>query len=147
MIAMTPRWEPYEEPLASVAIRTFTIAILLGVVASWIAGRPSRWYLFALLALWPSFGGHWVEVLFLNRLRPRLPAAREVHVSVRLTLWFIAGMGFAAAMRITAMTLVGSAMIRSLPWWLGGLGFVGIELAAHLALMARSRPNFYDGLG
>jgi hypothetical protein len=37
--------------------------------------------------------------------------------------------------------------MTSLSWWLGGLGFVGIELVAHLVLMARGRPSFYDGLG
>ncbi len=32
-------------------------------------------------------------------------------------------------------------------WWLGGLAFIGIELVAHLALLLRGRPSFYDGRG
>jgi len=137
---MTPVWKPYREPLASVVMRTFTIASLFGAVAGLMAGRLSRWPLFTLLALLPSFGGHWLEVWFLNWLRPRLPAARGVQVVARVSLWFAAGAVFVVAMRVTAMAL-------ELTWWVGGLGFIGIELIAHLVLMARSRPSFYDGLG
>jgi hypothetical protein len=32
-------------------------------------------------------------------------------------------------------------------WWLAGLAFIGIELAAHLVLQLRGRPNFYSGRG
>jgi hypothetical protein len=133
--------------MSSVLLRNATIAVVLGAAVTLITGRFSRWPLAAVLALWPSFGGHWLEVFFLNRLRPRLPAARGVQVLARIGLWFAGGMGFAVAMRVTAMALAALPTMTSLSWWLGGLGFVGIELVAHLVLMARGRPSFYDGLG
>ena len=34
--------------------------------------------------LWPSLGGHWVELWFLNWLRPRLPVARGAQIVTRL---------------------------------------------------------------
>jgi len=144
---MIPGWKPHREPLNSVVLRTFTIAIVVGAVVALIAGRLSRWPLLALLALWPSFGGHWIELLFLNWLRPRLPAARGVQALARVSLWFAAGVGFAVAMRATALVLVSLPMATRLPWWVGGLGFVGIELIVHLVLMARARPSFFNGLG
>jgi hypothetical protein len=49
-------------------------------------------------------------------------------------------------MRLTAMALAGIRR-HGLAWWLAGLGFIGIELVAHLALLLRRRPNFYDGRG
>lgn len=133
--------------MGSVVLRNLTIAVVLGAVVALITGRLSRWPLAAVLALWPSFGGHWLEVFFLNWLRPRLPAARGVQAVARISLWFAGGMGFAVALRATAMVLAALPTMAWMPWWLGELGFVGIELVAHLGLMARGRPSFYDGLG
>ena len=132
--------------MSSVVLRNATIAVILGAVVALITGQFSQWPLAAVLALWPSFGGHWLEVFFLNWLRPRFPAARGVQVPARIVLWFAGGMGFAAAMRVTAM-VPAALPATSLSWWLGGLGFVAIELVAHLVLMARGLPSFYDGLG
>jgi hypothetical protein len=32
-------------------------------------------------------------------------------------------------------------------WWVAGIAFVAVELIAHLALLLRRRPNFYNGAG
>jgi hypothetical protein len=102
---LRPAWKPYREPLRSVILRNLTIAIVLGAAVVLITGRLSRWPSAALLALWPSFGGHWLEVFFLNGLRPRLPAARGVQAVSRISLWFAGGIAFALAIRATAMLL------------------------------------------
>ncbi|MFN7924148.1 MAG: hypothetical protein U0Q16_28865 [Bryobacteraceae bacterium] len=144
---MSPGWKPHREPIATVILRTFTLAAFLGAGAAAISGRWTRWPLAALLALWPSFGGHWLEMLFLNWLRPNLPAARPIQVVARVALWFVGGVAFLAAMRATATAFTGFPALGSLPWWAGGLGFIGVELAAHAGLALRGRPSFYDGLG
>lgn len=131
-----------------------TGAIALGVGA--LVARPwgggawlTRWGMAALLMLWPALGGHWVEVWFLNRLRPRISAARQVQVGTRLGVWFVAGVGLALGMAATATALgvhrTLSAWGRA--WWIGGLGLIGIELIAHLVLWLRGRRSFYDGRG
>lgn len=86
-------------------------------------------------------------MFFLNSLRPRLPAGRPVHVVARIALWFAGGMGLAVGMRLTAMGLATFPAMISMPVWLGGIGFVGVELVAYLGLMVRRWPNFYDGFG
>ena len=69
---MTSPWQPYREPLRITMLRTGMIAIVAGAgLARWWGGL-ARWPVATLLVLWPSFGGHWVEVWFLNWLRPRL---------------------------------------------------------------------------
>ena len=30
-------------------------------------------------------------------------------------------------------------------WWVGGVAFIGIELIVHLILLARGKPNAFDG--
>ena len=144
---VTSHWQPYRESLRSVILRTGAIAAALGVAFSVISGRPARWPLAALLALWPSFGGHWVEVWFLNRLRPRLSGGRLVQIAARVFVWFIAGAGFVIAMRLSLLALTRTVPPRWPGWWLGGFAFVGIELIVHLVLQLRGRPNFYNGLG
>jgi hypothetical protein len=130
-----------------VVLRNGTIAIILGAVFARLSGGWERWPLATLLMLWPSFGGHWVEVWFLNWLRPRISIARGAQVAARIVLWFVAGAGFAFAMRLTVMALTKLRPARFPAWCLAGVIFIGIELLAHLALRLRGRPSFYNGLG
>jgi len=127
------------------------IAIVVGAVLARFRGGLARWPLDTLLVLWPSLGGHWVEVWFLNWLRPRLSIARSVQVAARVGVWFVGGIGLAIAMGLTAMALSGFRPAHWPawwhPWWLAGVAFIGIELVAHLVLQLRGRPSFYNGRG
>ena len=128
-------------------LRNGLIAIAVGGVIAGFSGGLPRWPLAALLALWPALGGHWLEVWFLNWLRPRLTAARGVQVAFRMAVWFAGGIVLAVGIAFTAMALTRFRPAHWPAWWLAGLGFIGIELIAHLALQLRGRPSFYNGLG
>ena len=66
----------YSESLRAPLTRTIGIAVVAAaVVAPW-SGGARRWPALFVLMLWPSFGGHWIDVWYLNWLRPRLPRAR-----------------------------------------------------------------------
>jgi hypothetical protein len=144
---MTSQWQPYREPLHTTLLRTGIIAIVVGAVLARFWGGLARWPVTTLLVLWPSFGGHWVEVLFLNWLRPRLSAARPVQVAARIGVWFVGGAILALGVSLTAMVLTGFQPAHWPAWWLGGLAFIAIELLVHLTLQFRRRPNFYNGRG
>jgi len=144
---MTSPWQPYRESLRTTLVRTVTIALVVGaVVARWWGGW-ARWPIITLLILWPSFGGHWVDLWFLNWLRPRLSTTRAVQVVARVGVWFVGGIGLAVGMGLTAMAIAGFRLARWPAWWLGGVAFIGIELVAQLALQLRGRPSFYNGRG
>jgi hypothetical protein len=147
--SMTPQWQPYREPLRITIRRTGMIALVLGAVFTRFRGGLTSWLIASLLLLWPSFGGHWVELWFLNWLRPRLSAARSVQVAARLAVWFAGGAVLAIGMALTALLLPGFGFRPAHwpPWWLGGLAFIAIELIAHLALQLRGRPGFYNRRG
>jgi len=83
-----------------------------------VAGGLARWPIATLLVLWPSLGGHWVEVWFLNWLRPRLSVARGVQVAARVGVWFVGGIGLAICMGLTAMAIGGFrlAQARLVAW-------------------------------
>lgn len=149
-------WQPYREPLRTTLLRTGTIALVVGAILArpWRGDLLARWTIATLLVLWPALGGHFVEIGFLNWLRPRLPDARGVQVLCRVAVWFVGGVILVIAMALTAMAMRirpargnawGSAWWSA--WWIGGLGFIGIELVVHLVLQLRERPSFYNGRG
>jgi hypothetical protein len=143
---MTSPCQPYHEPLRSTLLRTGLIALGIGAVLAWRTEGLSRWPMLTLLALWPSLGGHFVEILFLNVLRPRLPVSRAVQLPARIAIWFAAGIVFALCMTLTASALTGVER-RHFPIWIAGCAFIGIELVAHLVLQLRGCPSFYNGRG
>jgi len=148
MPSTNPDWIPYREPLRTTLTRTITIAVVVAIAIVAFSGRDLRALPLAiLLALWPTLGGHFVELFFLNWLRPRLPAARGVQVVARLVVWFVGGCVLALAMYLTTRVLYG---FRPPPWktWLiAGFAFIGIELVAHLVLQLRGCNSFYSGRG
>jgi len=140
-------WQPYREPLRATLVRTGTIALIVGAIWAAAVGRLAFWPVATVLALWISFGGHRVELFFLNGLRPRLPHSRAVQIAARIGVWFIGGIVLAVGMALTAKAVAAPRPIRCPAWWVAGLAFIGVELAVHLALWLRGRPSFYDGRG
>jgi hypothetical protein len=139
-------WQPYREPLRTTLLRTGAIALVIAVALS--RGRVNRLPIATLLALWPAFGGHWLELFFLNYLRPRLSTTRTIRIAARILVWFLGGVVLTLGMQLTAMALTRAGWpARSPAWWIGGIGFIGVELITHLALQLRGFPNFYNGRG
>jgi hypothetical protein len=127
-------------------VRTGLIAVAVGGVLAVRWGGIARWPLATLLALWISFGGHWVELWFLNWLRPLIPASRGAQILTRLAVWFVGGIVLAFGMQVTAMAF-GLRPMRWSAWWIAGVAFVGIELMVHLVILMRGRSSFYSGRG
>lgn len=146
-IAPETKWQPYHEPLRVTLTRTVAIALVLGAVLAQWWGGFARWPVATALMLWPSVGGHGVELWFLNWLRPRLSPLRRVQVAARLAVWFIGGVALAAGMWVTVVVLTGPRRTPWAAWWMAGLGFIGIELVAQAVLQLRGRPSFFNGRG
>jgi hypothetical protein len=137
-------WTPYREPLYRTLLRTVGIAVVLGGAIAWAAHRLDGWPIASLLVLWISLGGHFVELWFLNWLRPRISSRRAWQVAVRLALWLVGGTGLGLGIAFTARAF---GVARAVPWWQTGPILIAVELVAHGALALRRRPNFYDGRG
>ena len=137
-------WQPYHEPLRVTLLRTGLIGLVVGAVIAYTHGQPATWPLWTAFALWFSFGGHWVEVGFLNWLRPRLPRTRWVQVAARLLAWLVGGTLLMLGARSTVLCLSAHAL-RLPPWWVGGPFFLSLELVVHLVSALRGLPTFYDG--
>src|SRR5690348_15045172 len=124
-------WQPFREPLRATITRTVGIAVIAGGVIALSAGSWRRWPAISLLVLWPAFGGHLVELVFLNGLRSYLPAHAATYRATRVAVWFVGGILLAAGVQLSARALFGRPQLLWLTWAVAGAVFVGIELVAH----------------
>jgi hypothetical protein len=144
---MTTTYTPYREPVRVTLTRALTIAVILGAIIAGTAGGLRRWPAATLVALWPALGGHFVELWYLNWLRPRLSPNRVTQVTARLLTWFAGGVLCGIAMGFTARAIGTAPSAQWLNWWISGLGFVALELIVHLVMFVRGIPSFYDRRG
>ena len=139
-------WPRFLEPFGRTLARNAIIAVVVATVFALVQHRLSLIGPVALLALWFSLGGHYVEVIFLNGVRPRIPAVRTIQSLVRILIWICGGILLYWGMALTARVLpVRDASLAF--WWSGGLILTAVELVAHAFLALRSLPNFYSGEG
>ena len=136
----------FQEPLRRTVVRNVALAAGVGVVFALQRHRLRLLFPIAALALWFSLGGHYVELAFLNGLRPRFSQGRLTQAGLRLVVWFAGGAVLYVLMAASARILpLEPPPLRM--WWYGGLLLIGVELAVHALLSVRGRPNFYSGRG
>ena len=146
MASPRPGWTPFREPLWRTVRRNALIALAVGAVVSALKHNVRLLVPYSVLALWFSLGGHYVEVLFLNRIRPRIGGGRTAQVAARVVVWYLGGIVLFLAITATAQALPLRRPALAF-WWLAGLLFIAVELVAHTVLAVRDQPNFYGGGG
>ena len=132
------------EPLRVTLTRTVGIAVIAGAALASRSGGLALWPVMSVMMLWPSLGGHYVELAYLEVVRPRLSASRAVQTLARIAVWFVGGALMVVGMHFTAILLRAPKPLPMSAWWLGGFVFIGLELVVHLALHARGRPSFFN---
>lgn len=136
----------FEEPFRSTLTRNVTIAAVVGAVFAFQRRDLTVLLPVTVLALWFSLGGHYVELAFLNGVRPRLPRRRLTQAVARLLVWSCGGALLYTGMVATARLLpIHGPSLRLV--WLGIVLFIVIELVAHAVLAILRLPNVYDGRG
>jgi hypothetical protein len=138
--------EPFAEPWRTTALRTGLLALAAGIGVGLIKGHLALVPWVTLFALWFTLGGHFLELLFRNRLRHYISDQPAALALARAAYWFVGGVVLFEAAQAT-QTLLARRMAVPLSWWMAGVGFVGVELLIHLGLRARGEPSVYDGRG
>jgi len=137
---------PFTEPWRVTALRTGAIALAVGLGVGLYTRQLAAAIVSSIVALWFTLGGHVLEVLFRNRLHPRLGRGAWLPAAARVLFWFAGGSVLYAAALVTRALLTGRGPLPW-PWWTGGVFFVALELVVHLLLRLRGQPSFYDGRG
>lgn len=163
MLAPQPdptRFESYREPLWITLRRTILIAAILAALTALLplarlTRTPTGFHgacIRAAFFAWFSLGGHWVEIGYLNGLRPRLARLSDRALTwVRLATW-VAGGALLLPAALTTHDLLAFGRTPAAPALgaaalLGGPLFVVVELVPHAVLAARGRPSFWNGRG
>ena len=76
-------WPRFDEPFRFTLARTETLAAIVGAVLALQRHDLKLFLPVAALALWFTLGGHYVELAFLNGLRPRIPHNRLTQAVAR----------------------------------------------------------------
>src|SRR5258708_38795865 len=82
---------PVEEPFCRTFARTAAIALGVAAVGALVKHDLKGLFPIAVLALWPSLGGHYVELAFANYLSPRIPHGRLAQTVARLLFCVVGG--------------------------------------------------------
>ena len=154
------RFQPYRESLLTTVARTGAIAIVVTTVICLVQFHhlPSTsgqlYFCFGLLVFvsWITFGGHWVEIAYLNGIRPRIAHWPDSSLTVlRLCVWIVGGaLLFAAGLISRTLLLTGALPPKSQAFGallVGGPAFIVVEMVAHIFLMGRGRPSFWNRRG
>jgi len=151
------RFQRYREPLRATMVRTVSIALVLGTIGSIVQlGRVPgsfadayAWLVLVVSVLWFSLGGHWVELAYLNGLRPRIARMPDrVLILVRLGIWLFGGTLLVLGMVTTYSVMTvgrwpGEAAVRGALLY-GGAIFAMLELGPHAVLSLLGRPSFWN---
>jgi hypothetical protein len=126
--------------------RNAAIAIVVAGIVALVRHDLRAFLPVAALALWPSLGGHYVELAFVNQMRTRISRGWLIQTVARVVVWFAGGVLLYLCMVVTAYIFP----IKPLPlrlWWCGGFLFIGVELVVHAFLTFRGEASVYDGHG
>lgn len=143
---MSTPWQPVAEPWRTTLLRNGSLAVALGAALSLSDRRLPMLFVGTLMALWFTLGGHFVELLFRNRLRQLIAPQPLSQAGARLVYWFVTGCLLYAGAQATGRVLTGHHFVPW-HWWAGGLLFLAVELVVHLLLQLRGQPSFYNRRG
>ena len=132
------------EPLRATLRRNLALAAGAGAGLAWQFHSLHHWLPASLVMLWPTLGGHYLELAFIAFILPRLPRAPIVRIFARILTWMAGGVVFAAAMHLTGQALGEWRLAAWPPLWIGALGMVGIELIVHAIRRLRGLPGFFE---
>jgi len=83
-MAIETEWKPFAEAWRATALRNGTIAVAIGLGVGLYTRQVASAFLASVLALWFTLGGHVLEVLFRNQLRPLIGGGALVQAVTRL---------------------------------------------------------------
>jgi len=140
--------EPFLQTIIRTIITTTIIAIILLLVHLFPAGDKSKLTLFEMI--WAMvfcilFGGHWLELVFINYIKFALPKNIFLWYGTRIVYWFLCAIPLFYLMNFVANLFSYQAGHLG-GWWVFGLFYIGIQLVMHAIMQIRVKKSFYNGV-
>ncbi|QEC75041.1 hypothetical protein [Mucilaginibacter ginsenosidivorax] len=144
--------EKNTESFIHTVIRTIITTTIIAAILYWVhvfpSGGKSKLVLFEMI--WSVvfcivFGGHWLELLFINGVKFSLPKNIISLYLIRIVYWFVCAVPlFFAANLITG--LFSPKTVQMGRWWMFGFFYIGIQLLMHAIMQVRFKKSFYNGV-
>ena len=144
--------EKYAETFIQTFIRTILTSTIIAVIIFSLhlfpAVEKSKITLFVMI--WSIvfsvvFGCHWLELVYINRLKFTLPANVFLLYGIRIGYWFLCAIPLFLIMNLIIEIFSYKPFYPGF-WWKFGLFYIGIQLIMHALMQLRFTKSFYNGV-
>ena len=140
------------ETFLQTLVRTIIAATIISLVLYSIHVIPfnGKSKLIEYAVIWTAFFsiffvGHWIELLFVNVIKFRLPRNIYVLYIVRVCYWFISSiLLFLISNTIRELLVSNSRQLGN--WWSFGVLYIGVQLLMYAIMQIRLKKSFYNGV-
>jgi hypothetical protein len=140
--------EPFIQTIIRTIITTTIIAVILYCMHVFPPGEESKLTQFEMI--WAMvfcivFGGHWLELVFINYLKFASPKNISLLYFIRIVYWFLCALPlfFIANLIINLFSHQTGYLGH---WWTFGFFYIGIQLLMHAIMQIRLKKSFYNGV-
>ena len=144
--------EKFHEPILHVLLRTSLTAVILASIFNYkelFAGDfSSKMKLLGIesaATMCFVFGGHWLEIFFINFLKNYLPKNLFVLYPVRIAYWYISAIPLYFLYHYVSNFLTGKNYEIG-NWWMIGITYIFIEMVMYGILFLLMRKSFWNGV-
>ena len=144
--------EKTNEPFLQMIIRTVLTATIISLILYFTHVIPfnGKSKLTEYGIIWAAFFsiffvGHWLEVLFINVIKFRLPKNIFVLYIVRICYWFVSSIPL-FLIATTVRELLESKSRQLGNWWSFGFLYIGVQLLMYAIMHIRLKKSFYNGI-
>ena len=136
------------QTLARTLITTTIIAVILFGLKVFPSGGNDKLNLFKMI--WSAifcivFGGHWLELLFINHIKFALPKNSTILCLTRIIYWFLSAIPLFFTANFS-LHLFSYHINLFNKWWFFGVVYVGLELVMYAIMQLRLKKSFYNGV-
>jgi hypothetical protein len=140
--------EPFLQTVIRTIVTTTIIAGIIFLLHVFPPGEKSKLTLFEMI--WTMvfcivFGGHWLELVFINRIKFALPKNIFLLYCIRIAYWFLCSIPLFFMMNLVENLFSYQAGHLG-RWEVFGLLYIGIQLAMHAIMHIRFKKSFYNGV-
>ena len=143
--------EKNTERLLQTIIRTIitttiiaAILIFAHIIPGYGMSKPTLFGTIWLMIFCIVFGGHWLEVLFINSIKFMLPQNMFFLYFVRIIYWFLCAIPLFILANWSCSLTGYNLSIGN--WWMFGFVYIGIELFMHAIMQLKQKKSFYNGV-
>jgi hypothetical protein len=140
--------EPFIQTVRRTIITTTIIAIILYLAGIFPASEINKLTVFCIIwsiAFCIVFGGHWLELLFINHIKFILPKNILSLYFIRIVFWFLCSVPLFILANLVS-NLLSHKTAHLGHWWTFGLLYICIQLLMYAIMHMRSKKSFYNGV-